>query len=127
MIVKPIRRRTERRLLLGWPERAKAGSHCTPLLGRLSSTLSAMLACATVSRDARPHFGMPQMGGGRLCCRLCPHETFRSKSYSRRHSQTSIQDTTDKPRYTRFIDVRSNAFRFGVAARAKIGLMPVDA
>jgi hypothetical protein len=65
---------------------------------------------------------MPQMGGGRLRRRLRPHETLRSQSYSRRHSQTSIQDTTDKTRHTRFIDFRSNAFGFGVAARAEIGL-----
>ena len=65
---------------------------------------------------------MSQMGGGRLCRRLFPHETVRGQPYSRRHSQTRIQDTTDKTRHTRFIDFCSNAFGFGVAARAEIGL-----
>src|SRR5215471_6147470 len=45
--------------------------------------LSVMPACATVSRDARPHSGMPQMGGGRLYRRLFPPETIRSQSNSR--------------------------------------------
>src|SRR5215471_2933696 len=66
---------------------------------------------------------MPQMGGGRLCGRLFPHETVRGQSNSRRHSQTSIQDKTDKTRHTRFIDFRRNAFGFGVAASSEIGLI----
>lgn len=106
-----------------------AGESCAKSLdatGTLSSVeahpLSVMLACATIFRDARPHSGMPQMGGGWLCGRLCAYETLRGESYSRRHSQTSIQDTTDKTRHARFINFRSNAFRFGVAARSEIGL-----
>src|SRR5262245_32332849 len=83
-----------------------------------------MRACPTVSRDARSHLGMPQMGGGRLCRRLFSYETVRSKPNSRRHSQTRIQDTTDKTRHTRLIDICSNAFGVGVAARAEIGLDP---
>ena len=87
--------------------------------------LSVMLACATLARDARPHFGMPQMGGGGLCRRFFPDETLRGQSYSRRHSQTGVQDTADQPHHARFIDIRSDAFSLGVAARAKIGLMPL--
>jgi hypothetical protein len=66
------------------------------------------------------------MGGGRLRRRLRPHETVRGQSYSRRHSQARIQDTADQARHARFIDIRSNAFRFGVAARAEIGLSASD-
>jgi hypothetical protein len=66
------------------------------------------------------------MGGGRLRRRLRPHETLRSQSYSRRHSQTRIQDTTDETCHTRFIDFCGNAFGFGVAASAEIGLSASD-
>ena len=63
------------------------------------------------------------MGGGRLCRRLRPHETLRGQSYSRRHSKTSVQNTADQARHARFIDIRSNAFRVGLVARAEIGLI----
>jgi len=60
------------------------------------------------------------------CCglyrRLLPDESVRGQSDSRRHSQTGIQDTPDQARNSRFVDIRSDAFGFGVAARAKIGL-----
>jgi len=67
------------------------------------------------------------MGCGGLYRCLLPDETVRGQPDSRRHSQTGIQDTADQARHARFIDIRSNAFGFGVAARAKIGLMPVGA
>ena len=70
-----------------------------------------------------PDSGMPQVGCGGLCRRLCPDETVRGQSYSRRYSQASIQNTADQARHPRFIDIRSNAFRVGVAARAEIGLI----
>lgn len=70
-----------------------------------------------------PDSGMPQVGCGRLRRRLCPAEIIRGQSSSRRHSQTSVQTTADQARHARFIDIRSNAFRVGVAARAEIGLI----
>jgi len=66
---------------------------------------------------------MSQVGCGRLRRRLCPAETIRGQSPSRRHSQTSVQTTADQARHARFIDIRSNAVGFGVAARAEIGLI----
>ena len=47
-----------------------------------ASALSERVVCATMRRDAGPDSGMPQMGGGRLCCRLCPDEIIRGQSYS---------------------------------------------
>jgi hypothetical protein len=70
-----------------------------------------------------PDSGMPQVGCGGLCRRLRPAEIIRGQSPSRRHSQTSVQTTADEARHARFIDIRSNAFRVGVAARAEIGLI----
>ncbi len=70
-----------------------------------------------------PDSGMPQVGCGGLCRRLCADETVRGQSYSRRYSQASIQNTADQARHPGFIDIRSNAFRVGVAARAEIGLI----
>ncbi len=69
-----------------------------------------------------PDSGMPEVGCGGLCRRLCPDEAVRGQPDSRRHSQASLQNKADQARHIRFIDIRSNAFRFGVAARAKIGL-----
>jgi len=66
------------------------------------------------------------MGGGRFCRRLFPHETVRGQPYSRRYSQASIQNTADQARHARFIDIRRNAFRVSVAARAEIGLSASD-
>ena len=70
-----------------------------------------------------PDSGMPQVGCGGFRRRFCPDETVRGQSNSRRHPETSIQNTADEARHARFIDVRSNAFRFGVAAGAEIGLI----
>jgi hypothetical protein len=70
-----------------------------------------------------PDFGMPQVGCGGFRRRLCPAEIIRGQSPSRRHSQTSVQTTADQARHAHFIDIRSNAFGFGVAARAEIGLI----
>ena len=70
-----------------------------------------------------PDSGMPQVGCGGFRRRFCPDETVRGQSYSRRHSQAGIQNTADQARHARFIDIRSNAFRVGVAARAEIGLI----
>jgi hypothetical protein len=70
-----------------------------------------------------PDFGMPQVGCSGLRRRLCPAQIIRGQSPSRRHSQTSVQTTADQARHARFIDIRSNAFGFGVAARAEIGLI----
>jgi hypothetical protein len=72
-----------------------------------------------------PDSGMPQVGCGGFRRRLCPAEIIRGQSPSRRHSQTSVQTTADQARHARFIDIRSNAFRVGVAARAEIGLIRV--
>ena len=72
-----------------------------------------------------PDSGMPQVGCGGFRRRFCPDETVRGQSNSRRHSQASIQNTADQARHARFIDIRSNAFGFGVAARAEIGLIHV--
>ena len=66
---------------------------------------------------------MPEVGCGWLCRSLCFDETVRGQSYSRRHSQTSVQNTPDQARHARFIDIRSNAVGLGVAARAEIGLI----
>ena len=93
----------------------------------LAQPLSVLLACATICPDARPDFGMPQMGCGRLCRRLCPDEIVRGQSNSRRHPEASVQNTADQARHARVIDVRSNAFRVGVAARAETGLILPDA
>jgi hypothetical protein len=73
-----------------------------------------------------PNSGMPQVGCGGFRRRFCPDETVRGQSYSRRHSQARIQDTADQARYARFIDIRRNAFRVGVAARAEIRLSASD-
>ena len=70
-----------------------------------------------------PDSGMPQVGCGGFRRRLCPAEIIRGQSSSRRHSQTSVQNTADQARHACFIDVRSNVFGFGVAARAEIGLI----
>ena len=66
---------------------------------------------------------MPEMGCCRFYRRVCADEAVRGQSYSRRHSQARVQDTADQTRHTRFIDVRSNAVRVGVAAGAEIGLI----
>ena len=70
-----------------------------------------------------PDSGMPQVGCGGFRRRLCAAEIIRGQSSSRRHSQTSVQNPADQARHARFIDIRSNAFRLGVAARAEIGLI----
>ena len=70
-----------------------------------------------------PDFGMPQVGCGGFRRRLCLAEIIRGQSPSRRHSQTSVQTTADQARHAHFVDIRSNAFRVGVAARAEIGLI----
>ena len=70
-----------------------------------------------------PDSGMPQVGCGRFRRRLCAAEIIRGQPSSRRHSQTSVQNTADQARHARFIDIRSDAFGFGVAARAEIGLI----
>lgn len=70
-----------------------------------------------------PDSGMPQVGCGGFRRRLCPAEIIRGQSSSRRHSQTSVQNTADQARHARFIDIRSNVFGVGVATRAEIGLI----
>ena len=70
-----------------------------------------------------PDSGMPQVGCGGFRRRLCAAEIIRGQSSSRRHSQTSVQNTADQARHARFIDIRSDAFGFGVAACAEIGLI----
>jgi hypothetical protein len=70
-----------------------------------------------------PDSGMPQVGCGGFRRRFCPDETVRGQSNSRRHPETCIQNTADQARHARFIDIRSNAFRVGVAAGAEIGLI----
>ena len=101
---------------------------------RLAGPLPAKTDCSTgLERAGRlryplpggPDFGMPQVGCGGLRRRLCPAQIIRGQSPSRRHSQTSLQTTADEARHARFIDIRSNAFRVGVAARAEIGLIRV--
>jgi len=96
---------------------------CPPAIEIAARGLSERVVWATVRRDARPDSGMSQMGCGRLCGRLCPDEIIRGQSYSRRHPQTSIQNTTDQARHARLVGFRSNAFCVGVAARAEIGLI----
>lgn len=66
---------------------------------------------------------MPQMGCGGLCRRLLPDESVRGQSDSRGHSETGFQNTPDQARNSRLIDIRSDAFGFSVAARAKTGLI----
>ena len=63
------------------------------------------------------------MGCGGLYRCLLPDESVRGQSDSRRHSETGIQNPPDQARNSRFIDIRSDAFGFGVATRAKIGLI----
>jgi len=70
-----------------------------------------------------PDSGMPQVGCGGLCRRLCPDETVRGQSYSRRYSQASIQNTADQARHIRVIDIRSCVFRVSLVARTEIGLI----
>jgi len=65
---------------------------------------------------------MSQMGCGGLYRRLLFDESVRGQSDSRGHSETGIQNTPDQARNPRLIDIRSDAFGFSVAARAKIGL-----
>ncbi len=67
--------------------------------------------------------GMPQVGCGGFRRRFCPDETVRGQSDSRRHSQTSLQNTADQACHARFIDIRSGAFRFSLVAGAEIGLI----
>ena len=69
--------------------------------------------------------GMPEMGRGRFHRRVCADEAVRGKSYSRRHPQTCLQNTSDEARDLRAIDIRGDAFGPGLAARAKAGLVPV--
>ena len=70
-----------------------------------------------------PDSGMPQVGCGWLCRRLCPYEAVRGQPDSRRHSQTSVQNTANQARNIRVIDIRSGAFRFSVVAGSEIGLI----
>jgi len=70
-----------------------------------------------------PDSGMPQVGCGGLRRRLCPAETIRGQSSSRRYSQACFQNTADETRNLRIVDIRSNAFSFSVAACAEIGLI----
>jgi len=65
---------------------------------------------------------MPQMGCRRFCRRFLLDEVVRGKSNSRRHSEAGIQNTPDQARDARVINVRSDAFRFGLVARAEAGL-----
>lgn len=87
--------------------------------------LSAGFACASICRDARDASGMPQMGGRRFRRGFCPDETVRGQSDSRRVSQACFQNTADKARDVRVVDVRSGAFRFSLVAGAETGLIRV--
>jgi len=68
---------------------------------------------------------MSEMG----CCwfhrRFCTDETVRGESYSRRHSQACLQNTSDEACDVRVIDFRCDAFSSGLAAGAEAGLVPV--
>jgi hypothetical protein len=70
-----------------------------------------------------PDSGMPEVGCGGFRRRFCPDETVRGQSNSRRYSQARIQNKADQARHSRFINIRSDAFRVGVAAGAEIGLI----
>ncbi len=63
------------------------------------------------------------MGGCRFRRGFCFDETVRSQSHSRRYSQACFQNTADKSRDIRAIDIRRRAFSFGVVARAEAGLI----
>ena len=66
---------------------------------------------------------MPEMGGCRFHRGFCSDETVRGQSYSRRYSQARVQNTADEARDIRVIDIRGDAFSFGLAAGAEVGLI----
>lgn len=68
---------------------------------------------------------MPEMGRCRFYRRVCADEAVRGQSYSRRHSQACLQNTSDQAGDIRIIHLRCNAFGVGLAPRAKAGLVPV--
>jgi hypothetical protein len=63
------------------------------------------------------------MGRRRFRRGFCPDETVRGESHSRRHSQACFQNTPDKARNIRVIDIRSGAFRFSLVVGAETGLI----
>ena len=65
---------------------------------------------------------MPEMGRCRFYRRVCADEAVRGESYSRRHPQACLQNTSDEACDIRVIHVRRHAFGIGLAPGAKAGL-----
>jgi hypothetical protein len=62
------------------------------------------------------------MGRGRLCRGVFFDEALRGQSHSRRYPQAGIQNSTVPARGPRAFNVRGNAFRSCLVARAELGL-----
>ena len=69
---------------------------------------------------------MLEMGCRRLHRRVCADEAVRGQSYSRRHPQTCLQNTSDEARDIRVIDICRDAFGIGLVAGAEAGLNYAD-
>jgi hypothetical protein len=68
---------------------------------------------------------MFEMGRGRFHRRVCADEAVRGQSYSRRHPQACLQNTSDEAGDVRAIDFCRDAFGVGLVAGAEAGLVPV--
>ena len=69
---------------------------------------------------------MPEMGCRRFHRRVCADEAVRGESYSRRHPQAGLQNTSDEASNVRVVDVRRNAFGAGLVTGAEAGLSDAD-
>lgn len=91
----------------------------------MQSSLSVAFVCANICRDVGDNLGMPEMGRRRFRRGFCLDETVRGQSHSRRVSQACFQNTADKARDVRVIDIRSGAFRSSLVTGAETGLIRV--
>ena len=65
---------------------------------------------------------MPEMGRCRFYRRVCADEAVRGESYSRRHPQACLKNTSDEACDIRVIDICRDAFGVGLVAGAEAGL-----
>ena len=62
------------------------------------------------------------MGCCRFHRRVCVDEAVRGESYSRRHPQACLQNTSDEASDIRVVDICRDAFGVGLVAGAEAGL-----